>query len=82
MSRATKRPSRLFRIHRRNGGRDAFVGRKPLPDLLAWVAANRARFRPGRVAELIVEHDATCRYPQGGPCVCRTGPDVRVEDRP
>ena len=69
-------PKPLFRIHRR--GRAAFVGREPLPAVEAFVAANRSRFRPGTVAEVIVEHESYCRYPKGGSCSCPGGPEIRV----
>lgn len=55
-----------------------FVGRTPLPTVSAWIEANRSRFRPGEVAEIVVEHDASCRYPAGAPCTCRSGPSIRI----
>jgi hypothetical protein len=70
-------PKRLFRVHRR--GRDAYVGRDPLPSVEAWVEANRPRFRPGQVARVVVAHDPDCRYPAGRPCTCKDGPAIRLE---
>jgi hypothetical protein len=33
----------------------------------------------GRLGHASVWHDATCQRPQGGPCTCTNGPDVRFE---
>jgi hypothetical protein len=80
MSARTKPPRRLFRVHRRAGGRDAYIApRPPLPAVESWLAANRSRFSPGTVAEVVVEHEAECGYPRGGPCTCPDGPTIRVK---
>jgi hypothetical protein len=70
-------PKHRLRIHRR--GRDAYVGRPPLPAYEAWLEANRSRFRPGQVVEVEIIHDAHCRYPKGKPCTCVAGPEIRVK---
>ena len=81
MNRAARR--RQASIHRRNGGRDLHVGREPLPALETRFAANRSRFKPGQFAEVVVEHDAHCRYPKGEPCTCVVGPEIHVRgERP
>lgn len=70
----------MFKAARRlrRHGSNFFVGRKPLPAVEAWLEANRSRFRPGQVAEVVIEHDTDCHYPKGGPCSCRTGPEIRI----
>ncbi len=64
------------RLRRKN--RAAHIGRAPLPAVSAWLEANRSRFKPGELAEVVIEHDADCRYPGGGECSCRSGPEIRV----
>jgi hypothetical protein len=73
-----KRPKHIFRARRR--GSTLYVGREPLPSVETWLQQNRARItRPGEVTMIEIWHDAECRYPQGGPCTCRTGPECRVK---
>ena len=59
------------------------LGRAPLPALETFLAQHRARLgRPG-LHEAVVEHDAHCPYPRGGPCRCANGPEVKMAgDRP
>jgi hypothetical protein len=55
-----------------------FDGRDPPPALEAWIAQHRGRLgRPG-LHEVVVEHDAHCPYPRGGPCSCANGPEIRL----
>jgi hypothetical protein len=54
------------------------AGREPLPGLNAWLAANRSRFKPGSVNQILIMHDHACRYPWGEPCTCLPGPEIRV----
>jgi hypothetical protein len=59
------------------------VGREPLPAVEAFIAAHRARFRPGELTEFVIEHDPGCRYPAGRPCTCVEGPEIRLKgERP
>jgi hypothetical protein len=72
-----RRPRRLFRCRRR--GDVLHVGdREPLPAVEAWIAQNRARLKPGTVGVVQIWHDPGCRYPAGGPCTCRHGPEVKL----
>jgi hypothetical protein len=56
-----------------------FAGRKPLPRVQAWYAANRDRFKPGTFTQIIIAHDAHCRYPAGEDCTCVAGPEISVD---
>jgi hypothetical protein len=57
------RPKRLFRTRRRPD---------PTPaDLLAAI-------QPGRFIELRHWHDHDCPRPAGGPCTCKSGPDLEL----
>jgi hypothetical protein len=69
-------PRRLFRARRR--GDTLSIGREPLPAVEAWIAANRARLKPGTALELEVWHDAPCPYPRGGACCCANGPEIKL----
>lgn len=72
-----EKPRRIFRA--RKGSRDLHVGMAPLAAFRVWTEQNRGRFKPGTVTNVQVWHDHDCRYPQGGPCTCRNGPEIRVE---
>jgi hypothetical protein len=89
MSKPTTRPRRLFRsrsrsvpevVSRELRGDMLRLARQPaLPRVDAWIAANRSQFKPGTIAQVIAQHDPGCRYPDGGPCSCLTGPLIRTE---
>jgi hypothetical protein len=51
-----------------------------LPSVSAWIEANRSRFRPGVLTEVVIEHDESCPYPTGGRCRCKYGPEIRIKD--
>jgi hypothetical protein len=72
----TTRPRRIFRAHRHR--RAVYVGREPLPSVTTWVEQHRDRFPKGELVEVVVVHESYCRYPQGGPCSCPGGPEIRV----
>jgi hypothetical protein len=83
-----KRPHRLFRsrpnpapevVSLERRGKLLTMGRPFLPSVAAWVEVNRSRFKPGTLANIIVEHDPGCRYPEGRPCSCSNGPQIRTE---
>lgn len=59
-------------------GMTLIAGREPLPNLSAWLAANRSRFKPGSVNQILILHDHGCGYPWGQPCTCVPGPEIRV----
>ena len=71
--------SRLGVINLERRGNVATLGRPFLPSVAAWVEAHRSRFKEGTIHNVIVEHDAGCRYPAGGPCSCVVGPEIRSE---
>ena len=73
-----RRPKRLFRCHRR--GETPHVDHDVQTAVEAFLAAHRGRFRPGTVTQVTVLHDPDCRYPQGGPCRCDRGPEIRLAD--
>ncbi len=89
MSKPLTRPRRLFRnrperapevISLERRGDVLTLGRQPgLASVKAWVEANRSRFKPGTMTEVIVAHDPGCRYPAGDRCTCATGPEIRIE---
>ena len=54
------------------------TGRKSLPSVKAWLAANRSRFKPGSIIEVLILHDQSCRYPWGEPCTCLPGPEIKL----
>jgi hypothetical protein len=66
-ARKRKGPRRLFRCRR-----------DPQPEVQAWITANRDRLKPGEVHMVEVWHDHDCRYPQGGACTCKGGPEVKL----
>jgi hypothetical protein len=55
------------------------IGRPFLPSVAAWAEAHRSRFKAGTVYNVVVEHDAGCRYPAGAPCSCVMGPEIKVD---
>jgi len=63
---------------RRDHGMTRIAGREPLPCFNAWLTANRSRFKPGSVNQILIIHDHGCRYPWGEPCTCAPGPEIRV----
>ncbi len=51
-----------------------------LPGFRTWLAANRARFKPGSVKHILFMHDDACRYPWSDPCTCVPGPEIKLVD--
>lgn len=73
------RNSRIRRGRAHCVGPDLYLGRAPLPVVTAWIEQNRDRFPLGKPSEIEVFHDADCRYPQGFPCTCLFGPEIRIK---
>ena len=80
------KPRRLFRnrpapdvISFERRGNALSMGRPFLPSVAAWVEAHRSSFKAGDVHNIIVEHDAHCRYPAGAPCTCVAGPEIKID---
>lgn len=63
---------------RRSRRMTLIAGRMPLPSFNAWFEANRSRFKPGSVNQILIMHDHYCRYPWGAPCTCLPGPEIKV----